>query len=113
MVKNLEFTLLLDYYGDFLTEKQRAAIDLFYNEDLNMTEIGEQLNITRQAVRDAIKRSEDLLLQLESRIGLVAKAKTMNQTLQKFKDDLNNIASTIKAAYPVESTKLEALAQEF
>ena len=56
--KNLEVAYLLDYYGGMLTEKQREVVDLYYNEDLSLAEISEHAGITRQGVRDSIKRGE-------------------------------------------------------
>ena len=54
--KNLKVALLLDYYSAMLTDKQRDLIDLYYNEDLSLAEIAEHESITRQGVRDGIKR---------------------------------------------------------
>ena len=64
--KNLQIALLLDYYGGLLTPKQRDLVDLYYNEDLSLGEIAEQENITRQAVRDSIKRGEQALTEFEN-----------------------------------------------
>ena len=58
MEKDLSIAVLLDFYGDLLTEKQARAIDLYYNEDLSLAEIAEPLGISRQGVRDSIKRGE-------------------------------------------------------
>ncbi|MDE7293531.1 MAG: DNA-binding protein [Oscillospiraceae bacterium] len=66
MEKNLHIALLLDYYGGLLTPKQRDLVDLYYNEDLSLGEIAEQENITRQAVRDSIKRGEQALTEFEN-----------------------------------------------
>ncbi len=56
--KDLEISVLLDYYGAMLTEKQREVADWYYNKDLSLAEIAEHTGITRQGVRDAIKRAE-------------------------------------------------------
>lgn len=56
MAKNLEITVLYDFYGDLLTEKQQEVIELYYNEDLSLAEIAALSGITRQGVRDSIKR---------------------------------------------------------
>lgn len=58
MANNVEITILLDFYGDMLTAKQRDFINLYYNDDLSLAEIAENEGITRQGVRDAIKRAE-------------------------------------------------------
>lgn len=69
MAKNLEVTVLLDFYGDMLTAKQRDFLDYYYNDDLSLSEIAENEGITRQGVRDAIKRAEGQLYEMEERLG--------------------------------------------
>jgi len=71
--KSYEMTILFDYYGDVLTEKQHELFDLYYNEDLSLAEISEHLGITRQGVRDGIVRAEEILTDLESKLGFSAK----------------------------------------
>ena len=58
MAKDLGITILLDFYGDMLTEKQRDFLGYYYNDDLSLSEIAENEGITRQGVRDSIKRAE-------------------------------------------------------
>ncbi len=58
MAKDLHITFLLAFYGDMLTDKQREVVECYYNEDLSLAEIAEVKGITRQGVRDAIKRAE-------------------------------------------------------
>lgn len=70
MMKNLEISLLLDFYGQMLTEKQRDVVELYYNEDLSLAEIAAHCGITRQGVRDSIKRAEAQLQDCEERLGL-------------------------------------------
>ncbi len=69
MAKDLRITFLLDFYGDMLTEKQREVVECYYNEDLSLAEIAEEKGITRQGVRDGIKRAEQQLLEMEERLG--------------------------------------------
>jgi len=71
--KNYRISYLLDFYGNILTDKQRDAIDLYYNDDLSLAEIAEHVGITRQGVRDAIKRGEDTLLEMEGKLGFAEK----------------------------------------
>ncbi len=73
MSKDLNMALLLDFYGDMLTEKQRDMVDYYYNEDLSLSEIAENEGITRQGVRDAIKRAEAQMTEMEERLGLSAR----------------------------------------
>ena len=71
--KPLEMSLLFDFYGETLTEKQRELFDLYYNEDLSLAEISEHAGITRQGVRDSIKRAEHARREMEEKLGLGAR----------------------------------------
>ena len=66
--KDLRISVLLDHYGAMLTDKQREVIDLYYNDDLSLAAIAEQEGITRQGVRDNIKRGEAQLLEMEQKL---------------------------------------------
>ena len=70
MAKDLSISILLDFYGDMLTEKQREVIELYYNADLSLAEISGLSGITRQGVRDSIKRAEAQLREYEEKLGL-------------------------------------------
>ncbi len=83
MAKNLEISLLIDYYGNMLTEKQREVAEWYYNEDLSLAEIAEHTGITRQGVRDSIKRAETQLLDCEDKLGLCARFKKMQEALDE------------------------------
>lgn len=78
----LEMTLLLDYYGDMLTERQRVCFDMRYNQDLSLGEIGEALGVSRQAVCDNLTRSEALLRKMEENIGCVRRDRQRRKKLQ-------------------------------
>ena len=69
--KTLTMTMLFDFFGDLLTEKQRLYFDLYYNEDLSLSEIAEQCGISRQGVRDNIIRAENILLGIEHKTGIL------------------------------------------
>ncbi len=71
--KDFNVPLMLDYYGNILTEKQREVIDLYYNMDLSLAEISEHAGITRQGVRDSIKRGEATLAEMEEKLGLASR----------------------------------------
>lgn len=83
MAKNLEISFLLDFYGSMLTEKQRLMIEYYYNDDLSLAEIADNEGITRQGVRDSIKRAEGQLLELEERLGLAKRFQQMQTGLEK------------------------------
>lgn len=69
----LEMTLLFDYYGDLLTERQRLCFDMRHNQDLTLGEIAEELGISRQGVHDNLSRAEALLRNMEEKTGLVGR----------------------------------------
>lgn len=73
LAKNLEISLLYDFYGELLTEKQQEVIEFYYNQDLSLAEIAVHSGITRQGVRDCIKRAEFSLLEFERLLGLAKK----------------------------------------
>ena len=66
--KTFTMSLLFDFFGELLTEKQREYFDLYYNEDLSLTEIAEIANISRQGVRDIIHRAETILVETEKKM---------------------------------------------
>ena len=82
MAKNLDVVLLCDYYGEMLTENQRKFIEYYYNDDLSLSEIAENEGITRQGVRDAIKRAENLLFDMESKLKFSKKLAEMQNGLE-------------------------------
>ncbi len=82
MDKVLKITLLYDFYGELLTEKQRNVIELYYLNDYSLNEIGEDYGISRQAVHEMIKRSEKILMQYEERLLLVDKYLKQKERLE-------------------------------
>ena len=91
VAKNLDITILLDFYGDMLTPKPREFLDYYYNEDLSLAEIAVNVGITRQGVRDAIKRAECQLIEMEDRLGLVKRFKDVQSGLEEIIDCANKI----------------------
>ena len=64
-------SMLFDFYGELLTDKQREYFDLHYNEDLSLAEIAEQSGISRQGVWDIIRRAEAAMTEIEEKTGLI------------------------------------------
>lgn len=79
MAKDMTVALLFDFYGEMLTDKQRQVFQLYYEDDLSLSEIAENQAITRQGVRDAIKRAEQQMLDMEARLGLARRFREMQQ----------------------------------
>ena len=79
----LEMTLLYDYYGDLLTERQRSCVDLRYNQDLSLAEIAQELGVSRQGVFDNLSRAEALLRNMEEKTGCVRRALQARKAVSK------------------------------
>ena len=91
MAKDLKISYLLDFYGDMLTETQREAVDAYYNQDMSLSEIAGDRDISRQGVRDSIKRAEQQLFEMEERLGLARRFQDMQSTLAVICDCALNI----------------------
>ncbi|MBP3447939.1 MAG: hypothetical protein J6K51_02830 [Clostridia bacterium] len=94
-MKEIKYGVLLDFYGDLLTKKQREALDLYYNEDYSLLEIGEHLNISRQGVFECIKKGaehlehyEDILRLYEKNLQTESVKEELKQLLSKCDDTL-------------------------
>lgn len=87
MQKDMRVSLLCDFYGAFLTPRQKLCVDLYYNEDFSLAEIAEQENITRQAVRDSLVRAETQLDSIEEKLGLCAKYLKQRELLDSLSKD--------------------------
>lgn len=95
---HLELCLLFDFYGEMLTDKQRELFDLYYNEDLSLSEIAEHAGITRQGVRDAVVRAEHTLTALEDKLHLVSRYGKIDQHAQALGQEIKML-SHINANY--------------
>ena len=82
----LERTLLFDYYGGMLTDKQRECFDMRYNQDLSLGEIAEMMGVSRQAVNDNLKKTEALLRRMEENIGSVKRDMLTRRAVQEILD---------------------------
>ena len=83
MDKKVETAILLDLYKGLLTEKQAEAMDLYYNEDLSLSEIAENTLVTRQAVRDSLLKGERILLETEEKTHLCERIRALEERLRK------------------------------
>ena len=110
MGKDFETAVLLDFYGDLLTEKQARALDLYYNEDLSLAEIAEPLGISRQGVRDSIKRGEKQLYDLEKTLGLAKRFRDVKSDMVEISGMFEEIRNYIKTF--IHSDKLSGAVDE-
>lgn len=86
-------SMLLDFYGELLTEKQRTCFDLHYNEDLSLSEIAEMLGISRQGAWDNIRRAEMAMEDVEKKTGLIGRFEENRRTLEQLREKLEKIGS--------------------
>lgn len=89
--RTLLMTMLLDFYGELLTEKQRSCFAMHYNEDLSLAEIAEVLNISRQGVRDLIVRAEATLSETEKKIGLISRYREQRVVMDNMNAELKEL----------------------
>ena len=75
---SFEISVLYDFYGPLLTGKQQRFVDLYHNENCSLTEIAEEVGVSKQAVSEGLKRAEKALLNYEEKLGLVARWKREN-----------------------------------
>ena len=91
--KDLKISLLLDFYGDILSERRRELMEMYYNEDLSLSEIAEIAGISRQGVRDSVKKSERELEELEETLGLLERFNKVKLEIKKIGDELDTVAA--------------------
>ena len=94
MDKHIEVSILWEIYGKLLTKKQYKVLDDYYNNDLSLSEIAEINNISRQGVRDVIKKGETKLFEYERLLGIMKKTQQNEKTLQLVFSQLSEIAET-------------------
>lgn len=106
MEKNVEISLLFSFYGNLLTDKQSDAVDLYYNEDLSLSEVGSELGISRQGVRDSLKRAEAALYDAEAKLHLASRFLSIKERLGDIDKTIKEIeASPDVARLSVETRK--------
>jgi hypothetical protein len=91
--KDMNYVPLLDYYGSLLTTKQRNAMELYYYDDLSLSEIAEHTHTTRQGVYDNIKRAETYLTELEDSLGFMRVLNGLSSILTDIDTQSKNIVS--------------------
>lgn len=94
MEKNVKISILLDIYGKLLTEKQYKLLDDYYNNDLSLSEIAENDKITRQAVRDILKKGENKLFEYEEKLGFMRKELMQEEKIANILSEITKIETT-------------------
>ncbi len=110
MDEKIKISILCDLYGKLLTEKQFEFLNDYYNNDLSLSEIAENNNITRQAVRDIIKKGEKKLFEYEEKLFFMKRMLNQEKTIQHILSELSKIekdSSDKKVANILETIKQE------
>ena len=89
----LTLTVLLDVYGELLTDKQRECCELYYNEDLSLSEIAEQSGVSRQGVWDNIRRAESALREFEEKTGLIRRLREQQTALEAIREKTERLCA--------------------
>jgi len=103
--KDMHFAELLDCYGDLLSEHKRNLIELYYNEDYSLSEIAEHSGLTRQGVRDSIKKSEIELRGLEEKLHFTEKTAFINNTIASVLEELTALNEDGHLSAAIEKLK--------
>ena len=110
MEEKVQISMLCQLYGKLLTEKQYVFIDDYYNNDLSLSEIAENNGITRQAVRDIIKKGEKKLFEYEEKLMFMKRTLNQEKKIEKALSELTKIQknySDKQIASVLESIKKE------
>lgn len=91
-----KISLLYDFYGQLLTEKQRQVMALYHEENLSLSEIGQEFGISRQGVHDTLKKAEQSLLEYEDKLGLVEKLMTSRKAVLDMQDKIHTMVSFLQ-----------------
>ncbi len=91
MEEKIEISILLNLYGNLLTKTQRNYMEMYYNQDLSLSEIAEIENITRQAVRTNLLKSKKKLYEYEKQLNFMQKENNIRKLLEKLKNQENKI----------------------
>ena len=81
--KDMKIGFLLDFYGEVLSERKRTVLDYYYNDDLSLAEIAQEIGISRQGVRDLIKKAEEELHFYEEKLGLAERFRKTQQCAER------------------------------
>ena len=90
--KNIDLSMLLDFYGEMLTDKQRETVDMYVNDDLSLSEIAEITGLTRPGVRDRLVKSEAALRDFENKLGLLRRFLAVREEIGRITDRLESIS---------------------
>lgn len=106
--KDFKYSILLDFYGDILSGRQKELMEYYYNYDYSLSEIAEITGLTRQGIRDSIKKGEAKLLDFEEKLSLAKRFSDLMDNIKQISSSLNEIS--VEA--PEESAKIGKIQEE-
>ena len=109
----LEMTLLFDYYGELLTERQRMCFDLYHNQDLSLAEIAQELQVSRQGVYDNLSRAEATLRNMEEKTGCVRRNLQNRRSLRTIQEAAAQLQAHSDQGVRELAQQIIAAAKEF
>ena len=107
MSKDLSVNLLMDFYQELLTEKQKEALNLYYDNDFSLAEIAEHMDISRQGVRDFIKRGEKQLYDFEEALGLTERFGCIMKEVENIEKIVSGLSKKDKEAISERLEKIK------
>ncbi len=99
MEERMTISLLLDFYGPLLTERQRECYALHHEDDMSLGEIAEEFGISRQAVHDTIERAKSLMESYEKKLHLIEQYMMRRDIITEIKEEIGNSISTSDSIY--------------
>ncbi len=87
MLDKVEGNLLFDFYGSLLTEHQKEVLDDYFNDDLSMSELADEYEVSKSAISDLIKRCLNQLEEYESKLHLIKQARSLDELIDKMEKD--------------------------
>lgn len=108
----LEMTLLFDFYGELLTQRQQLCFDMYYNQDLSLAEIAQELQVSRQGVYDNLSRGEAALRNMEEKTGCVRRSLQNRRAVQSLVEAANELAAHSDPAVRALSGRILSAAKD-
>ena len=94
-----EMGMLMDFYGSLLTDSTLQVLDMYYNQDMSLAEIGEVLGISRQGVHSFVTKGKQQLTELERKLGLYSRFRKIKAQLEEVRTDFEQIDRSVLSAY--------------
>lgn len=107
MEEKVKIGILFGIYGKLLTEKQYELLNDYYNNDLSLSEIAENNNITRQAVNDVINKGKNKLIEIEEKLSFMEKILNQEKEIKKIINELEKVENGTLNKNKIQKIKKE------